>query len=180
MGTAKQLLDVGGRPLLAHAVEAACASRLDSVVVVIGANPGAILAAVSMGRARTVVNTEHARGLSTSLRAGIDALGEDVDRAVVLLGDQPNVTAATIDALLDLQGASGLPAAALRVGELLQPPVVLARQLWPAVRGLEGDVGLRHLLRGRGELVATLGDGHDHGTADIDTPEDYLRLLRER
>ena len=78
----------------------------------------------------------------------------------------------------DAQATSRLPAAALRLGGILHPPVVLRRELWPELMALEGDVGCRRLIRGRPELVAAVEvPGPGGHPVDIDTPEDYRRLL---
>jgi molybdenum cofactor cytidylyltransferase len=177
MGTAKQLLPVAGRPLLETVVAAACASRLDDVVVVLGANAEAIRDEVPLGRARVVINADFASGMSSSLRAGLLALGEDVERVAVILGDQPSTTARLIDDLLDAHASGGRPAAALSVGGLLHPPAVLSRELWDGVGALQGDVGFRALLRPHPELVTAVPAHEDDISAplDIDTPEDYRR-----
>lgn len=183
MGSPKQLLPVGagGRTLLEVVVAAACDSRLDDVVVVLGANAEAIRSAVAWGRARTVVNEEHAQGMSTSLQAGVRALDASVDRAVIILGDQPDVSAVLIDRLLDEQERSGLPAAALSFDGLLHPPVVMKRELWRDLMPLRGDVGCRALIRARPELVAAVvTDTPLHHPVDIDTPEDFARLAGTR
>jgi molybdenum cofactor cytidylyltransferase len=177
MGQPKQLLDVGGRPLLEKVVAAACAARLDHVVVVLGARAEEIEASVDFGRARVVLNPEHEQGMSTSLRAGIASLAPEVSRALVILGDQPDINAALLDRLLDLQVASGLPAAALSFEGLLHPPMVLTRELWAGLEALEGDVGLRAVVRAHPELVAALRAEQPGGhPIDIDTPEDFQRL----
>ena len=178
MGTPKQLLDVGGRPLLEAVVAHANASRLDEVVVVLGAAADEIRARVDLGRARTLINPDHASGMASSLRVGIAALDGDVDAAMVILGDQPDVGGGLIDRLLDLQEASGLPAAALSFGGLLHPPVVLRRELWGDLMQLEGDVGCRAVIRARPELVARLPIAERHHPVDVDTPQDYERLAR--
>jgi CTP:molybdopterin cytidylyltransferase MocA len=180
MGEPKQLLPLRGRPLLESALAAACASRLDEVVVVLGAHADEIRRSVHLGRARVVVNPDHARGMSTSLRAGIASLGPEVIRAVVILGDQPDVSAGVVDRLLDIQAASGLPAAALSFDGLLHPPVVLARELWTDIDALEGDVGLRALVRAHPELVAAVAADRPGGhPVDIDTREDFERLAAD-
>jgi molybdenum cofactor cytidylyltransferase len=180
MGEPKQLLPVRGRPLLETALAAACDSRLDEVVVVLGAHADAIRESVRFGRARVVINPDHIQGLSTSLRAGIASLGAHVDRAVVILGDQPDISAELVNCLLDAQAASGLPAAALSFDGLLHPPVVLARELWGDIDALEGDVGLRGLIRAHAERVAAVvaetPGGHP---IDIDTREDFERLAAD-
>jgi molybdenum cofactor cytidylyltransferase len=180
MGEPKQLLEVGGRPLLEAVVAAACASQLDEVVVVLGARAEEIRAAVDLGRARVVVNPDYEQGLSASLRAGIASLGADVSRALVILGDQPDVNASLLDRLLDLQEASGLPAAALSFEGLLHPPMVLARGMWSGLEALGGDVGLRAVVRANPELVAALPAERPGGhPVDIDTPEDFEQLRKE-
>jgi CTP:molybdopterin cytidylyltransferase MocA len=100
---------------------------------------------------------------------------------VVILGDQPDVRAPLLDELLELQKASGLPAAALSFDGLLHPPVVLERKLWGDLQSLQGDVGCRAVIRARPELVARLPvEGNLRHPVDVDTPEDYARMLLPR
>jgi molybdenum cofactor cytidylyltransferase len=177
MGRPKQLLAIDGRPLLEVVVAHVCASRLDEVLVILGAAADEIRSRVDLGRGRVLINPDHASGMASSLRAGLAALGPDVDRVMVILGDQPEIGGGLIDRLLDLQQQSGLPAAALSFNGLLHPPVVLERQLWGDLMDLEGDVGCRAVIRARPELVAKLSSGDDlKHPVDLDTPEDYRRL----
>jgi molybdenum cofactor cytidylyltransferase len=180
MGEPKQLLPVRGRPLLESALAAACDSTLDDVVVVLGSHADEIRQSVRLGRARVVINRGYAAGMSTSLKSGIGALCSDVERAVIILGDQPDISAAMIDRLLQAQASSGLPAAALSFDGLLHPPVVLARELWRDIDALEGDVGLRALVRAHPELVAPVGADRPGGhPIDIDTREDFEQLAAD-
>jgi molybdenum cofactor cytidylyltransferase len=180
MGEPKQLLPVHGRPLLEAALAAACDSRLDEVVVVLGAHADEIRRSVRLGRARVVLNPAYAEGMSTSLRAGLASLRRHVSRAVVMLGDQPDISAEVVDGLLEAQAASGLPAAALSFDGLLHPPVVLARELWGEVATLQGDVGCRALVRAHPELVAAVTAERPGGhPIDIDTREDFERLAAD-
>jgi len=176
MGRPKQLLDVGGRPLLEVVVGHANASCLDEVLVVLGAAAEEIRGQVDFGRARVLINPDHATGMASSLRAGLAALDGDVDLAMVILGDQPDV-AGRLDRLLELQEESGLPAAALSFGDLLHPPVVMRRELWGDLMALEGDVGCRAVVRARPELVARLPVAELNHPVDVDTPDDYRRLV---
>ena len=177
MGSPKQLLPIGGRPLLEIVVAEACASRLDDVLVVLGASADEIRGGVDFGRARGLVNPDHASGMASSLRAGLAALGDRVDRAMVILGDQPEISGRVLDQLLDLQEESGLPAAAFSFNGLLHPPVVLTRELWGDLESLEGDVGCRAVIRARPELVAKIAiEGDLKHPVDVDTPDDYRRF----
>jgi CTP:molybdopterin cytidylyltransferase MocA len=178
MGSPKQLLLIAGRPLLEIVVTQACASTLDDVMVVLGASAEEIQNRIDLGRARVLVNPDHASGMASSLRAGLAALGDEVDRAMIILGDQPDVTVPLLNRLLDLQEESGLPAAALSFNGLLHPPVVLKRELWGDLMALEGDVGCRAVIRARPELVARLPFEQDRvHPVDVDTPEDYERFV---
>ena len=174
----KQLLLVENRPLLERVVAEANSSSLDEVLVVLGSQAERIRSEVRLGRARVVVNPDFALGMSSSLKAGLHALEPEVDRAVVILGDQPAVNSAMLNRLLELQASSGLPAAALSFTGLLDHTVVVERSLWAGLESLEGDVGCRRLIRARSELVAALPmpEAGPH-PVDIDTPEDYERLL---
>jgi molybdenum cofactor cytidylyltransferase len=177
MGSPKQLLEVRGKPLLELVVEQANASSLDEVVVVLGAAADEIQTRVDLGRARVLVNPDHAAGMASSLKAGLASLAPGVDRAVVILGDQPDVDVRLLDQLLELQESTGLPAAALDFNGLLHPPVVLKRELWGDLMALEGDVGCRAVIRARPELVARLTvEGDLTHPVDVDTPEDYERI----
>ena len=177
MGSPKQLLMVRGKPLLELVIGQVNASNLDEVVVVLGAAAEEIQSRVDLGRARVLVNPEHSAGMASSLKAGVASLGPDVDRAIVILGDQPDVDSKLLNRLLDLQESSGLPAAALDFNGLLHPPVVLKRELWADLMSLEGDVGCRAVIRARPELVAKLPVETDlTHPIDIDTPEDYSSL----
>jgi molybdenum cofactor cytidylyltransferase len=177
MGEAKQLLPYRGRPLLEVVIAAACESALDEVVVVLGARAEEIAARAAFGRARVVINPAYEEGMSTSLRAGIDSLGSAIMRAVVILGDQPDIDAALINTLLDAQEASELPAAALSFDGLLHPPMVLSRSMWPALDAITGDVGLRAIIRSDPESVfAVPTQRRGAHPVDIDTREDFEQL----
>src|SRR3954451_14628645 len=92
LGQPKQLLDLGGEPLLRHTLRNALASRAGEVVLVLGHQAETIRAAVGEHGQRTVINPDFADGQSTSLRAGLEAVSDDSDAAIVMLGDQPLVT----------------------------------------------------------------------------------------
>ena len=91
-GGAKQLAELRGRPLLAHAVATARAAGVDRVVVVLGARAEEVRAAVDLDGVEVAVCADWADGMSASLRCGLRAAAGS-DEVVVLLGDQPGVGA---------------------------------------------------------------------------------------
>jgi molybdenum cofactor cytidylyltransferase len=175
MGRTKQLLPLGASTLLGTVLASALGAHLDEVVLVLGADADLIAAAVDTAAVRIVVAADHAEGMGASLRTGVAALGPEVERVAVLLGDQPRVTPELVDAVLDRHLRSGLPAAAVSAGGVLQPPVVVDRRLWPRLLAARGDSGLRSVLRADPGMVATLSV--EGVTVDVDTPDDYRRVL---
>jgi molybdenum cofactor cytidylyltransferase len=177
MGLPKQLLPLEGSTLLETVLATARRAHLDEVVLVLGAGAEAIAAAIDGRDVRVVIAAGHAEGMGASLRAGITALGPEVERVAILLGDQPRVSPALVDAVLERHLRTGLPAAAVSAGGVLQPPVVADRRLWPQLLAAHGDSGLRSVLRAAPGMVATLSV--EGAAVDVDTPDDYRRLLAE-
>ncbi|MDE3112059.1 MAG: nucleotidyltransferase family protein [Chloroflexota bacterium] len=177
-GGHKLLAPLDGLPLLQHVLDAANGAAVDEVVVVLGHAADEVRASVRLGRARVVVNADHALGQSTSLRAGIAAVPA-ADAAVVLLGDQPRVTPALVDALVARQEATGAAAVISSWNGRHSPPTLLRRELWPALSTITGDVGARELLAGRRDDVAVLEVTPVlGGLDDVDSPDDLARLTR--
>jgi len=172
MGSNKLLARIGGRALVRHAAEAAAASSADPVVVVTGNAGAAVVEAVAGLPLSVVNNPDFAKGLSTSLRRGLNALPENCDGALVMLGDMPGVTTALIDKLI----AAFDPAedraicVATRHGKRGNP-VLWARRFFPEMMALEGDVGAKHLMTLYSELVCEVEAADDGPLTDIDTPE---------
>lgn len=173
----KLVMTIEGKPMVRHVVEAALASKADPVWVVLGHEQHQVRQALRGLKVRFVTNPDYAEGLSTSFKAGIAALGEDVDGAVICLGDMPRITARHIDRLIQafnpLEGRSiVVPTWHGKRGN----PVLWGKSHFPEFREIAGDVGARHLIgRHEEELVQVeMEDGAS--LVDIDTPEAYAAL----
>jgi CTP:molybdopterin cytidylyltransferase MocA len=161
--TTKLLAELGGRPLLEHAVGAQCAvPELERVVVVLGAAADEVRAGVSLGRAEAVMCQNWADGQSASLRSGVEAL-HGAERVIVTLGDAPLITPEVIRLFLDQPGGTRATYDG-RPGH----PVVLGPEQLAAVAGLRGDEGARGLLSG----ARTIECGGLCSGLDVDTPDD--------
>jgi molybdenum cofactor cytidylyltransferase len=186
-GSQKLLLEVDGRPMIQHAIEAASEGGCHQVVVVYSSDQ--VKKAVG-DTAELVYNPEASTGMASSLRIGLRALRPEIEAAVVVLGDQPLVGSRTIAALLRSWRREGSrPAVAVSKprkrtsganptaasGRRWTPPVVLAREMWEQLYALKGDAGARQILDGHPELLDIVpAPGRPD---DIDTPEDYAKIL---
>jgi len=176
LGSPKQLLDLGGRPLLQHVIDAAAEAGAERIVVVLGHAEPEIRAAIALPRgAVVVVNPDFATGQASSLRVGIGTLSPPVNRAVVVLGDQPLVTAQAIQAVAEAPG----PLARATYGGMPGHPVAFDRALWPELRAVEGDRGARDVLTAHAREVVAVEMGGDP-PGDVDTDEDFQRLTSAR
>jgi 2-haloacid dehalogenase len=178
LGRPKQLLELGGRPLLQLVIDAAAGAGLDEVVVVLGHEAARVEAALEFPpAARVLVNADYLEGQSTSLRAGLDALSEASDAAVILLGDQPGVSSSMIRRAVTTFHSSGGPVVRARFADVPGHPVVVARSQWDRWRNLSGDAGARLLMESHSERVVELELGPE-ALADVDTWADYEDLTR--
>lgn len=170
----KVLADLGGRPLVAHAVDAAVASGLHPVLLVVG-ELGDDVAMQAPSGVEIVENREWRDGIASSLRAVLRALESrgEVGAVVVGLADQPFVGSAAYERLAAAYDAGARLAAATYEGRRANP-VLLARELWHEASALDGDEGARQLMR-RHAVVEVSCDGTGDPT-DVDTTEDLAAL----
>lgn len=175
MGRPKQLLDWGGRPLVRAVAEAALAAELDRLIVVTGAAGAAVAAALADLPVQIVANPEYAAGQSFSLRAGIAALPLDTAAAVVLLGDQPFVTAPIIMALVNIWRRERAPIVAPLFGGVRGNPVLFDRVLFAELLDVTGDQGARGIIARDPARVYLAPFDDQRPLLDIDTPEAYAR-----
>jgi molybdenum cofactor cytidylyltransferase len=178
MGSPKLLASLDGRPLLHWVIAAARAARCGEVVVVVGAQADDVAAVAAQADARTVLNARYREGMGTSLAAGIAALPADCDAAVVLLGDQPFVTPAIIDALIDAYHTTRRPLVASRYGGVRGAPTLLGRAMFDEAKQLGGDTGGRVLFQRHPDLVTEVDLGPGPAMEDVDTPDDLERVRR--
>jgi molybdenum cofactor cytidylyltransferase len=175
MGRPKQLLPwgPGDEPMLRAAVRAALAAPVGEVIVVLGSAAESISPALEGLPAQIVVNPTWAEGLSTSVRAGLDAIASDAEAALFIPGDQPHLTAKALAALVAryrrTRAGIVIPAADERRGA----PALFARPLFHALRAVRGDRGGRALIERYPERVVAVELPDPALLADVDTPDDY-------
>lgn len=173
MGSAKQLLELEGRPLVRHVTEVALAAGCAPVLVVVGAGSERVRAALSGLPIEVIQHAGWQAGQGSSLRVGVQALPAHVRAVVVLLCDQPAVTKALLESLETTWRTSAKSVVACRYGQVLGPPALFSREAFAELTSLEGDTGARGFLKRAGTAVATVD--FPEGAFDLDTPEDWAR-----
>jgi molybdenum cofactor cytidylyltransferase len=180
MGEAKQLLRLGGQTMLERTLENVRASRVGEVVLVLGFETELIrreLPAALLNGLRIVVNTDYASGMASSLRAGLAAVGPELDAALIVLGDQPLVRPQTINEIVGRYCGSDAEIVVPHYQGSRGNPVLLNRSVFAKAMSLEGDVGCRAIFAQHADGILRV-DVNDAGIlADVDSREDYERLF---
>jgi molybdenum cofactor cytidylyltransferase len=174
LGRPKQLLAYGGRTLLDHVLDTARGCPFDQLVVALGGAAGEIRREVDLSGADIVENPDFGEGCSSSIAAALGALDPRCEVLVLLLGDQPGVSAATVRALL--AGRGDAPLGVCRYDDGRGHPFAFARSEFGSLSELHGDKGVWKLLDRAGARVAEVPIS---GTVprDVDTWDDYEAVL---
>jgi len=177
LGRPKQTLELWGKPVLQHAVDAAAGAGLSEVIVVLGYRAEAIAAVLELPPgARVVDNPDYAAGQSTSLRAGLDACDRTCDAAVVLVGDQPGLTTEMIDKVIHAYSKGNAQVTRAMFEGAPGHPVIVDRSLWSSWRAVTGDKGWRDLVASAPRRLDVEMGVPPPG--DIDTAAQFEALVR--
>ncbi|MGD8316770.1 MAG: nucleotidyltransferase family protein [Myxococcales bacterium] len=178
MGTQNKLtLPVDGRPMVAQVVDAFERSRVKRVLVITGHEPQRIREALEGCRVELLHNPDYVEGIASSIRAGIGALDDGVDAAIVALADMPWVGSQVIDRLVDAyRAARELTIFIPMFGNKRGNPVLWGSQHFPELLGLRGDVGGQALFDRNSEAIGYVDVESPGVNVDVDTPE-ALRAL---
>jgi molybdenum cofactor cytidylyltransferase len=176
-GKPKQLLIWQGQPLIRHVAQTALGAGLSPVIVVTGAVDEPIRDALQGLPVLIVHNTNWQEGQSTSVKTGLSMLPENIGGCVFLLADQPRVTVPLLRALVELHASTLSPLVAPQVAGQRANPVLFDRVTFGDFQEISGDQGGRALFS---RYPTAWAPWHDVGlTLDIDTPDDYQKLLDE-
>ena len=170
LGRAKQLVDIDGEPMLRRAARCVLATEPHECIVVLGHDADRIETALAGLRVRTLRIIDADTGMAASLAAGVDALDERCEGALVVLTDQVALSPQHLQSLVDAWRDAPARAAACAYAGVLGVPALLPRAWFADVGALRGNVGARTLLRGRADEVVAI-DAPELAR-DIDTPED--------
>ena len=175
LGRPKQLVPARGTTLLRAIAEQACASSCDRIAVVVGAHAERIVPTLDGLPLAMQIYTFWPEGVASSIRsAAAWAWRMRADALVLLVGDQPRLATAHVDALCDVFRKTARSVGSRYAGIVGVPAVFTADQL-PQLVALGGDTGARRVLLAAAPEIVDWPDGE----LDIDTPE-QLALSRRR
>ena len=181
MGRNKLVLPLDGKPVLQRVLDALKGSKVDETVVVLGGGAEEVRRMIDLRGAKVVVNRHYAEGMSTSIKAGLASVSRSADAVIIVLGDQPLLSAALVDSLIHGFLAEGAPVVVPVHLRKRGNPVLFARSIFPEVMKISGDRGAKSVMVAHGDDVREVRAIGAGAAIDVDTPSDYKRaelLLR--
>jgi molybdenum cofactor cytidylyltransferase len=183
MGQNKLLLDFRDKPLIAHAVDTLLAAAIDEIIVVLGHEAEKVRGKLKGKPVKLVQNPDYQEGLSTSVRAGVEAVSVQAEGIMIYLVDQP---------LLEPVDVNQLVRAFTRAKEvnknIVVPffqgqrgnPVIFDSSYREAMLGVAGDVGCKGVIQRYPDKVFVVEMENDHVIRDVDTVEEYEEVLSSK
>lgn len=187
-GHHKLLLPLHDRPVLAHVLDAVLASQARPVVLVLGHQAEQvrtyIIPYITHPDLLIVENADYLQGMSTSMRLGIQVLLSSgytkidrVDSALVMLGDQPLITAQVIDSLIETYRTTSKRIVAPTYNGKRGNPTLFDASLFRELLEVTGDEGGRSVLERHSSEIAAVEIGNALASYDVDTWEAYQQVV---
>jgi len=176
----KQLLPWGATTILGQVIENVRASRVDEVVLVVGYKAEEVLAVVSHPGIKVKINPSYQQGMSSSIQAGLQAIGSNAQAVLLVLGDQPLVSSETINKLIAAYQSQrkdkGIIVPVYQ-GERGHP-VILDLKYKAEIMQLRGDTGCRQIIATYPPDILEIEVDTSSILQDIDVPDDLANILR--
>ena len=171
----KLLEVIDGEPMVRRVATTALAGGARPVLVVTGHEAAEIAAALRGLDISVVPNPSYEEGLSTSLRAGLEALPPWIDGVLICLGDMPRVEPRVLIALIAAFAGTGAICVPVNRGRRGNP-VLWGRGYFAAMMRLAGDTGAKPFLSRHEDRLIEVEVESDSIFEDFDEPADLARL----
>jgi molybdenum cofactor cytidylyltransferase len=147
---------------------------------VLGHEAAKVRATIDPRDARILANERYREGMATSLALGLTSLGPSVSAAFIVLGDQPFIKSATLNALIDGYEQTRAPIVLPTHNGTRGNPALLDRSIFPEVMALTGDVGARAIFGNHAEEILRVPVDDPGILVDFDSREDWDKFLRRQ
>ena len=181
LGRPKQLLPYEKQTLLQRCLQIAKASDGNPIVVVLGAGAEMIKKEIGSVDAHVIVNNNWQEGMASSIRSGIkelERISPNAEGVVLMICDQPFVSASLMNSLIGAHRGSGKPIIASGYDNTFGPPVLFHKTLFHELLQLKGDVGAKGVISKHADEVEVVS--FPEGSMDIDTDADYEKFQKMR
>lgn len=180
MGEPKMLLPFKNKTIIETVIDRTLNAKVDEIMVVTGASDAEIRGIIKPLPVKVVFNPSYKKGMLSSVQAGFKALPQDTEAVLILLGDQPSIQSAVLDAVIEEYYSSSkrliVPVYAGERGH----PLLIDVRFRKEIQHLDHDVGLRELLHKHPRDVHELKIEDASVLRDLDNKVDYQRELERK
>ncbi|WP_433520322.1 nucleotidyltransferase family protein [Nocardia pseudovaccinii] len=173
LGTAKQLLPYRNTTVLGATLDMVRSCAFDQIIVTLGGAAAAIRQQIDLAGLQVVMAEDFGSGCSSSLRSALRVVHPDAAGMVLMLGDQPGLSAATVERLVAEATSTAITVCRYRDG--VGHPFWLSRRVFGELARLHGDKGVWKIIES-GRVPVSRLDVDAPMPLDVDTWDDYERL----
>ena len=169
-GSAKQLAEYQGKPLLQHAIDASLNSSAEAVYVVLGAEFERVRSAIDATGVEMIQNPGWHEGMASSIKQAVTVIGEQYAALLFLAGDQVRVGSTQLQSLIDVWQSQPDSLVAAKFDASYGIPAIFPQPFMPELLGLAGDKGGKQVLVENRDKLLMLD--MPEASIDIDYPQD--------
>jgi len=178
-GRNKLLANIDGTPMIRRVVQAAVASKVDEVIVVLGWEEEKIRNALAGLNCRMAVNRNFMKGQSTSVRAGLAEVNQSSRAVLILPGDVARIDSGSINTVIDKYNQDGSPIVIAGHQGRSGHPILLDERLFTEIALInEETFGLKAVVVKHQNETCLVETGSSKVLKDVDTPEDLEKLAK--
>ncbi|PID15005.1 MULTISPECIES: NTP transferase domain-containing protein [unclassified Sporosarcina] len=178
MGKPKMLLPYQGESLVRRIIGQALKSQIDGLIVVVNPLIENLAAEADVeGVSKVILNDCVNEGMSSSIKAGLQAVRDEAKSVVFLLSDQPLMSTKEINTIIKAHLCHpNYPIVQATYQECKGHPVLFQKEMFPYLFRISGDEGGKSVIAQFRQSVY-YAEMNREAIPDVDTPSDYLRLL---
>jgi molybdenum cofactor cytidylyltransferase len=178
LGQPKQLLAYKNTSLLNNTISQASLVQNTAIIVVTGANHELVEKEITTSKTTIIFNPNWQSGMSTSISKGLTELLRlypEIEKCIFAVCDQPFVTTAIFENLISEHNKNNNGIVASGYSDTLGTPVLFYKKYFNELLELKGQEGAKKIInKFRDDTVSI---SFEKGNIDIDTEEDYLKLI---
>ncbi|MGP8070100.1 MAG: NTP transferase domain-containing protein [Candidatus Bathyarchaeia archaeon] len=176
-GKNKLLTKIQGTPMIRRVVQATLESKVDEVIVVLGAEADKVRKILTDLPCRLVVNKNYAKGQSSSVKAGLSEISPMTRAVLVLPGDVAMIDCRSINMVIEEYERGGHSIVIAAYKGASGHPILFDKQLFSEIEQInEQTFGLKSVVKGHEGDVYLVETNSSNALKDVDTPEDLKEL----
>jgi len=177
LGRNKLLANIEGVPMIRRVVQAALASKVEEVIVVLGWEEEKTRSAIAGLDCKKVVNLNYEQGQSSSVKAGVAKVNQSSRAVLILPGDIARIDTDSINTVIDKYDQRGYLIVIAGHEGRSGHPILLDKQLFPEIQRInEETFGLKAVVKNHRGQACIVETGSPNVLKDVDTTEDLQDL----